>query len=609
MGLYSDPPPMMAFAEVKPTLLVCWWSTIFCLTIILLRIAGRYIRSERLFIEDRVVSLAIIPLFIRMGCVHVILIYGTNNVALDSFELSEVNLHRRAVGSGLVLASRVFHAATLWIFKIAILEFFKRISDALSERFSQVALIAIRCFLVVTFIAVVISDLSECHPFVHYWQVAPDPGGQCRQGFAQLLTMSVCNVFTDLLLVLFPVPFIFFSHQSVKRKVQLILLFSLSLGVVGITIYRATRVIQEHGNQQLRSLLASVELLFATAAANSLVLGSFVRDRGVKKNKFRAGSVVDSMERSSVVRSRRPTANRHWGSDEDLVRDLGLGVQPELRDAPDSLIGDDIMFGSPGGRAVRPAPILKVDGSAVDPLHQAHDNSGEGSSHSGGDSSVGHCNGHGAAGDFGSWQFPENRRRSAATNSAQSAQSGLSGLSGQSDDDTLLARDPLSPASRNNSTFTPRKVAFFDAGNLLGGDSGSGDNESEPDTARISTAGGVRSPTSIGGGVMRSSTDSVPPSPAHTASGRGFRRGSTALLQDLGGLLGPPTSRNRQRSDGHSPTLQTLPQGTPMQMPPSPLSSSQSPTQSGHATPSNLDNLTLMDPGGLLSSPGPHRRV
>lgn len=499
---------------------------------------------------------------------------------------------------------------SLWIFKVAILEFFKRISDALSERFSQIAVLVIRGILVATFIAVVISDLTECQPFSHYWQVVPDPGGHCRQGFAQLLTMSVCNVFTDLLLVLFPIPIIFFSRQTVKRKVQLILLFSLSLGVVAVTIYRATRVIQEHGDQQLRSLIASVELLFATAAANSLVLGSFVRDRGVKKNKFRAGSVVDSMERSSVIRSRRPTANRHWGSDEDLVRDLGLGVQPELRDAPDSFIGDDVMFGgSPGGRTVRPAPILKVDGTAVHPLHDDHDNTGEGSSHSGGDSGVGH--GHNVVGDFSAWRFPENRRRSAATNSAQSAQSGLSGMTGQSDDDTLLARDPLSPASRNNSTSTPRKVSFFDAGNLLGNNanvgSSNGDNESEPDTPRTSTAGGLRSPSSITG--MRSSTESMPPSPAHTASTRGFRRGSSALLQDLGGLLGPPTSRHRQRSDARSPTtLQTVPQGTPFQMPSSPHSSTQSPTPSGRYTPSNLDDLMLMDPGGLLS-PGPHRRA
>ena len=112
MGLYSTAPPALPFSEVKPTLLVCWWTTFFCLTIILLRLAGRYIRSERLFIEDRIVALAIFPLFLRMGCVHAILILGTNNVELSTISTTDNDLHRRAVGSGLVLASRIFHAAT-----------------------------------------------------------------------------------------------------------------------------------------------------------------------------------------------------------------------------------------------------------------------------------------------------------------------------------------------------------------------------------------------------------------------------------------------------------------------------------------------------------------
>jgi hypothetical protein len=110
MGLYSDPPPLRDFFYDKPTLLVCWWATIFCAAIILLRIAGRFIRSERLFAEDRTAALALLPLFIRMGLVHAILVYGTNNV--DTTNLPPDQIHRRSIGSGLVLASRIFHAAT-----------------------------------------------------------------------------------------------------------------------------------------------------------------------------------------------------------------------------------------------------------------------------------------------------------------------------------------------------------------------------------------------------------------------------------------------------------------------------------------------------------------
>lgn len=112
MVLYSDPPALHPFSEDKPTLLVCWWITFFCCTIIVLRIAGRYIRSERLFIEDRYVTYAMIPLFLRMGCVQVILKYGTNNADFSGVALSATEIHKKSVASGLVLASRILHAAT-----------------------------------------------------------------------------------------------------------------------------------------------------------------------------------------------------------------------------------------------------------------------------------------------------------------------------------------------------------------------------------------------------------------------------------------------------------------------------------------------------------------
>lgn len=112
MALYSDPPPLHHFSEDKPTLLVCWWITSFCAVIISLRIVGRFIRTEQLFTEDKTAALALVPLFLRMGCVHVILIYGTNNAQLAGAGLSDDDIHRREIGSGLVLLSRVLYAAT-----------------------------------------------------------------------------------------------------------------------------------------------------------------------------------------------------------------------------------------------------------------------------------------------------------------------------------------------------------------------------------------------------------------------------------------------------------------------------------------------------------------
>lgn len=286
--------------------------------------------------------------------------------------------------------------------KNTILEFFRRL-NVTWERSYEVTLKFIRGTLIATFIAVVISDLAECQPFSHYWQVLPDPGGRCRQGYAQLLTMATCNTLTDLLLVIFPIPIIIRSGLALKRKTGLILLFSLSLAVVATTMYRVPRIIADGGSQRTRSLYASVELLFATAAANALVLGSFVRDRGVKKMKFKYGSVAaGSMDRSSGSESRRPTLNKHWGSLEDLARDTGFGVQPELRDADSPT---SARFHMPAAMTTMP------DG-------------------------------------MNNWGFSGRRRATVAPSQG-----------------SFSPQDPL--LSRSNSAATPRRVTFFDVGGLL----------------------------------------------------------------------------------------------------------------------------------------------
>ncbi|KAL9128321.1 MAG: hypothetical protein Q9217_002976 [Psora testacea] len=325
-AIHSPPPPARTSHENNPTLLVSWWCTGFALAIILLRVTGRYIRTERLFREDKIMALSMIPLMVRMGLVHVVLIWGTNN-ALISGTVSAEEIRKREIGSKLVLPSRII----LWIAKFTISEFLKRLTSQVWKRSYELGLQIIRYFLVVTFVAVVIATLAECQPFSHYWQVVPDPGARCRQGIAQLMTMATSDIITDLLLVCFPIPIVLKSNMPIKRKCSLILLFALSLILVAITIYRVIGVIDRDFEQQFRSLLASLEILAAAAVSNALVLGSFVRDRGAKKQRWRYGSQGghSSQDRGTHT-PRRAITQRNWGSDADLVGDLGIRCAPEL---------------------------------------------------------------------------------------------------------------------------------------------------------------------------------------------------------------------------------------------------------------------------------------
>lgn len=274
--------------------------------------------------------------------------------------------------------------------------------------------------------------------------------------------MGVSDIITDILLITFPIPVIVKSHITFKRKIQLILLFGMSIILIGITAARVPLVIIRLGLQQYRSVFASAEILAAAAISNAVILGSFLRDKGVKKTKrYKFGSTSDSMDRAQ--QSRRGTiTTQQWGSDEDLVRDMGYRLHPSLVSESDVV--------------ARPAPVATPHTAA--PKKTDSPFAGK------------------------PWQFPNGNPNG-------------DNDSDVSDIKVPVAQDP-NPSPGQVEVIPPRRLSFFDVGGLLED------------------------------GSMRSST--LVPSPVSTVSAQDFagpRRGSRALLTDLGGLLG---QRNARRS-------------------------------------------------------------
>ncbi|KAJ4252885.1 hypothetical protein NW762_010791 [Fusarium torreyae] len=358
MPLYSDAPDAREFYEDKPTLLVSWWITVFCVAIILTRMSGRYVRVEKLLKEDKIVAIALVPLVLRAVCVHFVLKNGTNNVNLDGLDLSQEDIDKRVLGSRMVMASRVFYATILWILKLTTLEFFERLAGATRRKSHRIMITAMRATLGITFVAVFISGLAECQPFPHYWQVTPDPGPKCRQAFGQMLTMASCNAFTDLILIAFPIPIILSTQIATKRKVLLIMLFSFGLLTVGITLYRIPHIIDANGSQVVRSMWASIEILAATAVGNIVALGSFLRDSGVKRKKFKESNSYsgysNSRSQSVPTKLTRTAGHSQW---EDEIEGPPVrtteGIWAKTHEMSDSISKDDDLRKS-GERPVSP---------------------------------------------------------------------------------------------------------------------------------------------------------------------------------------------------------------------------------------------------------------
>jgi hypothetical protein len=187
-------------------------------------------------------------------------------------------------------------------------EFLKRLTQLYWKRGYQISLHFIRVFLLVSFVAVVLATIAECRPIDHYWQVVPDPGGTCRQAYAQLFTMGIADIITDVLLIIFPLAIIIPSGMPLFKKVKLCVLFSASACLPVITIIRMVSVVDNEGSQQRRTVYASGEILAAAAVANMVVLGSFLRDRGVKKAKFRGVGNMTVSSRSDSVHAETAAA-------------------------------------------------------------------------------------------------------------------------------------------------------------------------------------------------------------------------------------------------------------------------------------------------------------
>ena len=457
---------------MNPTLLVSWWCTGFALAAILVRVGGRYVRTEKLFREDWIMFGNILPLVIRMGLVHVILIWGTNNTRTAG--LTPLDLHHRSTGSRLVLASRIFYALFIWMAKWSILEFLKRLVGAFWHTSYEIGLQIIRYFLLATFIAVIISDLAECQPFTHYWQVIPDPGPHCREGIAQLMTMGICDIVTDITLVAFPIPIVIRSEMPLKRKISLVLLFALSLGLVGLTAYRVPATISRKSSQQFRSLFASFEILAAAAVTNAIVIGSFIRDRGVKKAKFKHGS-QGTLDRVPTQTRRATVTQHHWGSDEDLVRDLGMSLHPTLQHRNTNM------------SATMPAPVAMPNHNAGPPPHRDD----------------------GVLTVDADWNFSN-----AARAVDRSEKGSLSSTSDEKHADLKpqISAEPVSPGAAE--ALASRKPSFFDVGGLLEHNSPSSQPSAEP--------------------LLESRRSS-----AHDFAKSASQQGSRAFISDVGGLLSP----------------------------------------------------------------------
>lgn len=97
---------------MDPTLILLWVFTWVTVGLIVLRLLLRKSKGLQFVWGDYYSMGAILCAIVRLALVHVILIWGTNNMSIafrQSHEFTTEEIHRREIASKFVLANRVFY--------------------------------------------------------------------------------------------------------------------------------------------------------------------------------------------------------------------------------------------------------------------------------------------------------------------------------------------------------------------------------------------------------------------------------------------------------------------------------------------------------------------
>ncbi|CAI6087157.1 unnamed protein product [Clonostachys chloroleuca] len=236
-------------------------------------------------VDDAYMAFAIIPLVARTATISTSFKLNpdqlTTPVTIEEAEMANMSVEDltadRILSRQLLLPARIFYALFLWCLKLCLLSFYTRFVDPLE--WGKKVITTLRWVICLTFIAVLISTLTECHPLQLAWKLAsPADRPQCSRALVNLLVMAVFNIITDVALIILPFPMLRNVRLDRKSKIQLSFLFGIGFVVVVITILRIPLILINSVSQQSRSLWASIETLCACIVANTAFFYTLVKD-------------------------------------------------------------------------------------------------------------------------------------------------------------------------------------------------------------------------------------------------------------------------------------------------------------------------------------------
>ncbi|EEH33192.2 hypothetical protein PAAG_04245 [Paracoccidioides lutzii Pb01] len=152
----------------------------------------------------------------------------------------------RVLGSKIQLCGWSTYGTLLWSLKSSLLVLYSRLTFGLKRSY-RIRIYIGFCFIIASWMIVVLNLFLACRPFHKNWQIYPDPGHVCQPAISNQIVWVFLgfNVATDLYLLWIPIPMLWQSSLKPLKKIGLMFLFSGGLLVVACAILRVVMIVMD----------------------------------------------------------------------------------------------------------------------------------------------------------------------------------------------------------------------------------------------------------------------------------------------------------------------------------------------------------------------------
>ncbi|OCK93152.1 uncharacterized protein K441DRAFT_661911 [Cenococcum geophilum 1.58] len=203
--------------------------------LIALRILSRRIvlgSFRKLQLDDYLMLFIIFTFTGDVVSVNQVAVNGSNYLPPGEAEkLSTEEVKAAVWGSKMTVALEEFQLTTTWLVKACLLLMYSRLTMGLKEH-RVVKIVAAYCAFGYLLVQVLYFAVW-CHPIEEYWRVPFNPNKpQCISYINHMITATVFNVSSDLMMLCIPIPLVIRTTLPLRRKLILCGVFSLGIFVI-----------------------------------------------------------------------------------------------------------------------------------------------------------------------------------------------------------------------------------------------------------------------------------------------------------------------------------------------------------------------------------------